>query len=29
MGWNKLQQTGNVMQTDFEEQQKKNAGFGA
>ena len=29
MGWNKLQRTGNVMQTDFEEQQKKNAGFGA
>ena len=29
MGWNKLQRTGNVMQTDFEEQQKKNAGYGA
>ena len=29
LGWNKLQRTGNVMQTDFEEKQKKNAGFGA
>jgi len=29
MGWNKLQRTGNVLQTELEEKQKKNASFGA
>ena len=28
-GLEQIKQTGNVMQTDFEEQQKKNADFGA
>lgn len=29
LGWNKLQRTGNVVQTEFEEEQKKNASFGS